>query len=48
MNAFDAFVLALLTVFFAGYLNIHSDLVGLHDRPIPVTKEIEELWDWLA
>jgi hypothetical protein len=48
VNAFDTVVLVLLLVFFAGYLNIHYDLIGLRDPPIPVTKGIEELWDWLG
>jgi hypothetical protein len=44
-KAFDIFVSALVMFFFAGYLNIHSDLIGLHEPPIPVTKEVEEFWD---
>ena len=47
-KAFDVFASALLIAFFAGYINIHSDLVGLHERPIPVGNEAEEFWEWLA
>lgn len=47
-RAFDIFVSALLIAFFAGYVNIHSDLIGLHERPVPVGKEVEEVWEWLA
>lgn len=35
-------------VFFAGYLNIHADLIGLQESPIPVEKEVEEFWEWLT
>jgi hypothetical protein len=35
-------------VFFAGYLNIHADLIGLESSPIPVTKEAEEFWELLT
>lgn len=47
-KAFDVFASALLIVFFAGYVNIHSDLIGLHERLLPVGKEVEEFWEWLA
>jgi hypothetical protein len=42
---FDIFVSALVMSFFAGYLNIHADIIGLPQQPIPVTKEVEEFWD---
>lgn len=42
---FDVFVSALVMFYFAGYLGIHSDLVGLHEPLIPVTKGVEEFWD---
>lgn len=32
-------------LFFAGYLNIHADLIGLQESPVPVDKEIEEFWE---
>lgn len=35
-------------VFFAGYLNIHADLIGLQESPVPVEKEVEEFWEWLT
>jgi hypothetical protein len=41
-------VSVLLIVFFAGYLDIHSELVGLHEQPVPAGKEMEEAWDALA
>ena len=47
-KAFDIFVSVLLMVFFAGYINIHADLVGLQKSPIPVSHEVEEFWEWLA
>lgn len=47
-KAFDWFVSVLVMVFFAGYLNIHADLIGLESSPIPVTKEVEEFWDLLT
>lgn len=47
-RAFDIFVSALLIALFAGYVNIHSDIIGLHERPVPVGKEVEEFWEWLA
>ena len=33
-KAFDIFVSLLVIVFFAGYLNIHSGLLGLEESPI--------------
>lgn len=44
-KAFDVFVSALVMFYFAGYLNIHSDLVGLHEPPIPVAEGVGEFWD---
>lgn len=35
-------------VFFAGYLNIHADLIGLQQSPIPVGNDVEEFWEWLT
>lgn len=35
-------------VFFAGYLNVHADLIGLQESPVPVSKEVEEIWEWLT
>lgn len=43
-RAFDVFVSLLVMFFFAGYINIHSDIIGLAQDPIPVTKEVEEFW----
>ena len=47
-KAFDWFVSVLVMVFFAGYLNIHSDLIGLESSPIPVTEQAEEFWELLT
>lgn len=47
-KAFDIFVSVLLMVFFAGYLNIHADIIGLKEQPVPVTHEVEEFWEWLT
>jgi hypothetical protein len=35
-------------VFFAGYINIHADLIGLKASPVPVPHEVEEFWEWLT
>ena len=35
-------------VFFAGYINIHADLIGLHASPVPVSNEVIEFWEWLT
>lgn len=47
-KGFDVFVSLLVMVFFAGYLNIHADLIGLQESPIHVEKEVEEFWEWLT
>ena len=47
-KGFDVFVSVLLMVFFAGYINIHADLIGLHASPIPVSHEVVEFWEWLT
>lgn len=47
-KAFDIFVSVLLMVFFAGYINIHADLVGLKESPVPVSHKVEEFWEWLT
>ena len=41
---FDLSIVAMLVIFFAGYVSIHSNLVGM-ERPFPVSKEIEEFWE---
>ena len=38
----------LVIIFFAGYLNIHANLLGLQESPIPVSKEIQEFWELLT
>jgi len=43
-RAFDLSIVAMLVVFFVGYVSIHSDLIGM-DPPLPVSKEIEEFWE---
>ena len=47
-KAFDWFVSVLVMIFFAGYLNIHADLIGFEASPIPVTKDVEEFWELLT
>ena len=36
--------MGLLVIFFAGYINIHSELVGL-PHFLPTSEEIEKFWD---
>ena len=38
----------LIMFFFAGYLNIHSDILGLKNPFIHFTKEVEEFWEILS
>lgn len=47
-KAFDVFVSALVMFFFAGYLNIHSDLLGLAQDPVPVSADVEEFWEYFT
>jgi hypothetical protein len=47
-KAFDTFVSVLMMIFFAGYVNIHSEIIGLKKQPIPAPHWAEELWDWLS
>jgi hypothetical protein len=47
-RAFDVFVSLLVMFFFAGYLNIHSDIIGLSQDPVPVSKEVEEFWEYFT
>lgn len=47
-KAFDVFAPTFRIVFFAGDIDIQSDLIGLQERPIRVGKEVEELWERLA
>ena len=44
-KASDIFVSALLIAFFAGYINIHANLIGLPASPVPVSREVEEFWE---
>ena len=48
MRPFDVFASALVIIFFAGYLNIHANLLGLQESPIPVSREIQEFWELLT
>lgn len=48
LKTIDVFVSLLVIVFFAGYLNIHSGLLGFEQSPIPVSKQVEEFWEWLT
>jgi hypothetical protein len=41
---FDLSIVAMLVIFFAGYVIIHSNLVGI-ERLFSVSKEIEEFWE---
>lgn len=46
---FDIALMALMVVFFAGYINIHSELLGL-PHFLPVSIDVEKFWDiftWL-
>jgi len=43
-RVFDLSIVTMLVVFFVGYVNIHSDLIGI-ERPFPVSKEVEEFWE---
>ncbi|MGI0038715.1 MAG: hypothetical protein ACREAO_02780 [Nitrososphaera sp.] len=47
-KAFDVFVSVLLMAFFAGYINIHADLIGLRASPVPFSHEVIEFWEWLT
>jgi hypothetical protein len=44
-KGFDIAVSVLIMIFFIGYLNLHSELIGLDQHPIPVTRDVEEFWD---
>lgn len=48
MNPFDVFASVLVIIFFAGYLNIHAELIGLQESLIPVSKEVQNFWEWLT
>jgi hypothetical protein len=41
---FDLAIVAMLVIFFTGYVSIHSNLFGL-ERPFQVSKEIEDFWE---
>ncbi len=47
-RAFDVFVSVLVMFFFAGYINIHSDVVGLPQDPVPVSADLEEFWEYFT
>jgi hypothetical protein len=40
----DMSIMAMLVVFFAGYVNIHSDVIGL-PRFFPMPGPVEEFWE---
>jgi len=42
---FDVILSVVLTVFFAGYLNFNSELIGLEINPISLPKWLENIWD---
>jgi len=48
LNPFDVFASVLVIIFFAGYLNIHAELIGLQESLIPVSKEVQNFWEWLT
>ncbi len=41
---YDVSLMAALAVFFVGYINIHSDLIGL-EHFLPVSEELEQIWE---
>lgn len=48
-KVYDLVLMAFLAVFFVGYINIHSDLIGL-PHFLPTSDEIENFWEnftWL-
>lgn len=48
-RAFDLFLLAAMGVFFVGYVNIHSELVGI-PHFLPTSESVEQYWEvfsWL-
>jgi hypothetical protein len=46
-RAFDISVMALLVVFFVGYVNLHSELIGM-ERLFPMPGPVEEFWEALS
>jgi hypothetical protein len=47
-KAFDVFVSSLVMFFFAGYINIHSEIIGFASGPMPIPKEVEEFWEYFT
>ncbi|MEW5839440.1 hypothetical protein [Nitrososphaera sp.] len=47
-KAFDVAVSAMLLAFFIGYVNIHADIIGLKESPVPVSHQVEEFWEWFT
>jgi hypothetical protein len=43
-KAYDVALMALLVIFFAGYISIHSEVLGV-PRLFPVPEQLEEFWD---
>lgn len=43
-NLYDLLVMSALVVFFVGYINIHSDLVGL-PHFLPTSENVEKFWE---
>ncbi len=47
-KAFRVFVSLLVIVFFLGYFNINTNLIGLEESPVPVGNEVKDFWEWLT
>ena len=43
-NLYDLLVMSAAVVFFVGYINIHSDLVGL-PHFLPTSENVEKFWE---
>ena len=46
-KAYDIALMALLAVYFIGYINIHSDVIGL-PHFLPTSQQIEKFWENLT
>lgn len=46
-NLYDLLVMSALVVFFVGYINRHSDLVGL-PHFLPTSENVEKFWEFFS
>lgn len=46
-KAFDISIMALLVVFFVGYVNLHSELIGM-EQFFPMPEPVEAFWEVLS